>query len=96
MGRAPTERIWDLARERSNLRAVFLEATFPDALIELADASRHLTPKLFAAEVQKLGRDVPIIAIHIKPLRRQQVIDELQAMDIPGLQIGELGKEYSW
>ncbi len=41
---APTDGVWHAANALPNLKAVFLEATFPDELSWLADVSKHLTP----------------------------------------------------
>lgn len=90
----PTERLWALARKVPQLKGVFLEAAFPDALAELAEASRHLTPTRFAGEIQKLGRDVRVIAVHIKPAFHEQVVAELEALGLKNLEIGEPGREY--
>jgi len=91
----PTEAIWDLARATPGLKAVFLEASFPDSMTPLANLSKHLTPATFAAEVRKLGRDdVDIIAVHMKPRYRDQILDELGALAIPNLTIGQFGQPY--
>ncbi|HKI16603.1 MAG TPA: 3',5'-cyclic-nucleotide phosphodiesterase, partial [Isosphaeraceae bacterium] len=58
----PTTTFWQLAGEAANLKAVFLDASFPDAMENLALTSKHLTPKLFAAEAAKLARAVTFIA----------------------------------
>ena len=77
----PTEAIWKLARDTPDLKAVFLEASFPDGMTALANISKHLTPAIFAGEVRKLGRDdVELVAVHIKPRYREQIIDELAAL----------------
>ena len=56
---APTDALWQLANALPKLKAVFLEATFPNELGWLAEVSKHLTPATFAAEVRKLTRPVP-------------------------------------
>jgi ribonuclease BN (tRNA processing enzyme) len=92
----PTDELWARAGARANLRAVFLEASFPDALGWLAEASGHLTPARFAAELRKLPRPVPAIAVHIKPRYREQVVKELLALGQPELQIGRFGVPYEF
>ena len=54
----PTEEIWRRANELANLQAVFLEATFPDSMAQLAALSGHLTPSGFGGEIRKLHRPV--------------------------------------
>jgi ribonuclease BN (tRNA processing enzyme) len=92
----PTEEIWRRANAAANLRAVFLEATFPQAMAELAGIARHLTPALFAAEVRKVRRPVRFIAVHISPRFYPQVVEELRALGLPDLEIGEPGKTYEF
>lgn len=92
----PTERVWEIARATPNLRAVFIEASFPNSLQGLADASLHLTPRTFAAEAAKLPMGLRIIAVHLKPRYRREVVDELEACGIEGLEIGQSGKLYEF
>ncbi len=90
----PTERVWQLARERTDLAAVFLEAAFPDEQAELARVSGHLTPRTFEREWQKLGRDVALVAVHLKPRYRELLVRQLGALAIPRLSIGSPQEEY--
>src|SRR5262249_51364855 len=85
----PTDEIWKYANATPNLKAVFLEATFPNAMMQLADLSKHLTPVQFAAEIRKLKKPAAVIAVHIKARFRDQVIKELENLGISGLQIGQ-------
>lgn len=90
----PTERIWQVARETPNLKALFLGASFPEEMAELAGVAAHLTPRLFGGEVAKLAKDIDIIAVHIKPGHREQVVRELEDLGLERLQIGAGGQEY--
>jgi ribonuclease BN (tRNA processing enzyme) len=92
----PTEELWRLANALTKVSAVFLEATFPNSMHELAQIAKHLTPKTFGEEVRKLSRPAKIIAIHIKPSYYDQVVKELLSLELPGLEIGMPGKEYSF
>jgi ribonuclease BN (tRNA processing enzyme) len=93
---APTDLIWEHANRVPNLAAVFLEASFPNAMTELARISKHLTPEMFGGEVRKLSRRVAVIAIHIKSRYREQIVRELRALDLPNVEIGEFGTAYHW
>ena len=90
----PTERIWEVARGKPNLRAVFLGASFPDEMAELAGVAAHLTPSLFRGEVDKLATPVELVAVHIKPGLRKRVVEQLEALDLESLQIGVAGRDY--
>lgn len=78
----PTYRFWDIARSIENLRAVFLEASFPASLTWLAKLSKHLTAESFADEAAKLGRHTRFIAVHIKPRFYDEVVAELNAIQL--------------
>jgi len=90
----PTDQIWRLAQNSGLPVSVFLEACFPERLRALASVSFHLTPSLFAAEVRKIPQARTIIATHIKPRYRRETVEELQQLNIPGMLIGEVGREY--
>lgn len=91
-----TEEIWATAASRANLKAVFLESAFPNAMQWLADKTGHLTPAQFSHEFGKLARDVPVIAIHIKPAFHEQVVKELESLDLSSLTIGIPNTEYEF
>jgi ribonuclease BN (tRNA processing enzyme) len=92
----PTGELWALAKGCRRLRAVFLESAFPNSYAWLADKAKHLTPDMLLKEYQKLGRDVPLVAIHIKPAFYDQVVQELQQLGLPALSIGEPNREYEF
>jgi ribonuclease BN (tRNA processing enzyme) len=92
----PTEEFWRVAGAAPDLKAVFLEASFPDAMSNLAVISQHLTPAMFASEAHKLPRQVPFIAVHIKPRFYDQVVAELEAIDLADVQVGRHGMTYEF
>ncbi len=92
----PTDRLWEVAHQTPGLRAVFLEACFPNSMKRLAEASLHLTPDMFAREVAKMPSGIRIVAVHIKVRYREEVIGELSALKIPNLEIGECEKTYEF
>lgn len=90
----PTFEIWERANELPNLKAVFLEASFPNEMHELAEKTGHLTPALFREEVRKVKRPVRFIAVHIKAAVRERVVQELRALDLSNLEVGQFGRPY--
>jgi ribonuclease BN (tRNA processing enzyme) len=92
----PTEEFWSAAQRSGNLNAVFLEASFPNAMSDLAIVSKHLTPAMFVAEARKLAEQVPFIAVHIKPRFYDSVVDELAALRLPDLRVGKPGTTYEF
>jgi hypothetical protein len=92
----PTKRLWEVAHQTANLRAVFLEACFPNSLTRLAEVSLHMTPEMFSREVARMPANVKVIAIHIKVRYREEVVRELHDLQLPNLEIGECEKEYEF
>jgi ribonuclease BN (tRNA processing enzyme) len=91
---APSDAIWEAANRTPNLKAVFLELTFPESVTWLARVAKHLTPSLFAAEVRKLRPGVPVHVIHLKARYRDQAVRELAALGLPGVSVLEPGKAF--
>jgi hypothetical protein len=75
---------------------VFLEASFPNSMAHIAEISNHLTPALFAREIDKLERPARIIAVHLKPRFRAQLEQELRALNRPNLEIVQPGEAYEF
>ena len=93
----PTCRVWEIAKTVARLGAVFLEASFPDSMIGIAQKSAHLTPTLLAAELQKLDRpDVHVVVVHAKRSYRDQIISELRRLELPSWEPGEPEKVYEF
>lgn len=83
-----TDSFWKLLAGAPRLKAVLLESAFPDALAELARLAGHLTPRSFSSERHKLGREVPVWAVNVKPLFLADVLRELERLGIPRLTPG--------
>ena len=88
-----TEEIWSLGRMIPELKAVFLESSFPDELGALAKKSKHLTPSLFLKEFQKLERpDLPLYAYHMKPEFRNRIEEQISQLGIERVAFLEEGQ----
>ena len=92
----PTEEIWNVAKSNPKLKAVFLESAFPNSMRWLADKSMHLTPASFLDEYRKLGKSVPVIAVHLKPAFRGEISRELEALELDELRIATPGADYEY
>lgn len=93
----PTDEIWRVAHATTRLRAVFLEAAFPNSMTGLANLSKHLTPAMFGEEARKLDRnDIDIVVVHIKPRFRSEILAELEALGLPNLVIGRFNENYHY
>jgi len=90
---AGTFDIWKAASEARDLRAVLVECAFPNSMSGLADAARHLTPSGLKAELEKLNRnDVPAYLVNIKPMFREQVLTEVEALGLPNVRVFPIGR----
>lgn len=78
----PTDKLWDLLNATKNLKAVLLEASFPNGLQGLADISGHLTPNTVKSELAKFNRNgAQVMLYHLKPAFVPQLKKELKSMD---------------
>jgi ribonuclease BN (tRNA processing enzyme) len=85
----PTEKIWEIAKSKKNLKAIFTEVSFPNHLQKVANLSDHHTPQTLAQEISKMPKDVPIILTHFKPNFKEQLRLEIEALNEPRLTLLE-------
>jgi cAMP phosphodiesterase len=94
---AETEDFWKILNEMKELDALLIEASFPNRMAKLAEVSRHFTPASLVQELKKLNHNgMDIMAVHLKPSYRNEIIQELNALNIPNLGVMEPGKLYEW
>ena len=94
---AETEEFWKIVNEMKGLDALLIEASFPDRLSKLAHVSRHFTPATLGQELKKLTHNgLDIMAVHLKPSYREEIIEQLNALNIPKLKAMEPGRVYEW
>ncbi len=91
-----TDEFWAAAKRLDGLQAIIVDVSYPDEMHDLAVASKHFTPRSLAADLKKLGRDVPIYAVHIKPSHRDCVIRQLHELGDPRISVLEIGRTYEW
>ncbi|MBI2485444.1 MAG: 3',5'-cyclic-nucleotide phosphodiesterase [Deltaproteobacteria bacterium] len=76
-----TNSFWEKIQNNERLRAIIIEASFPNRLEEMARITKHLTPDLMARELSKLNRmDVEIYVTHLKPFCRKEVVADLDSL----------------
>lgn len=83
----PTEEIWSAARSAVNLKALFVECSFPNDLQRIADVSCHLTPSTLHSEMAKFPKDVPVYLYHMKPPALDRLKAEIAALGEPRLSV---------
>lgn len=76
----PTDRIWEVARTKKNLKAIFTEVSFPDSLAKVAQLSDHHTPSSMKEELKKMPGKVPVILTHLKPNYRSDILHEIKEL----------------
>ncbi len=89
----PTEAIWAETRRRADLKSIFVECSFPDAMAEIAEVSRHLTPATLREEMRKFTAGVPVNLYHMKPPTLPQLRADVAALSDPRIRILDDGDE---
>ncbi|BFU95951.1 MAG: cAMP phosphodiesterase class-II:metallo-beta-lactamase superfamily protein [Nitrospira sp.] len=91
-----TEELWSVAKRIPDLKAVFIECSYPNAKHDLARISKHLTPALLAEELRKLSRaDIAVYAYHLKPAYTDEIVRELNQLRLPSLTVLQEGQTIS-
>lgn len=89
--------IWEEARHQKDLKAIFVETSFPNRLGELAKLTGHLTPSMLGQELEKLGDiDVPIFIYHMKPQYLETLSTEIERLSRPNISILQQGDEFTF
>ena len=91
----PTEKLWTVARNAGDLKAVIVETSFPNRLQTLATQSGHLTPGTLKAELAKLSKSVSVFITHLKPPFIAEIQEEIAALG-RNLTLLEDGHTYSF
>jgi cAMP phosphodiesterase len=89
-----TDRFWAEANRLPNLKAIFVDVSFPSTEEGLAERSGHLTPRSLYEEMSKVEGEPMVYAVHIKPFFRSAVIDELAGLGHPRIKVAEINHEY--
>lgn len=94
---AETDELWTLINRTPKLDAILIEASFPNAMHQLAAVSKHLTPASLSHELKKLTHNgMDILAVHLKAAFREILLKELAALNIPKLRAMDPGHVYEW
>jgi ribonuclease BN (tRNA processing enzyme) len=92
----PMDSYWERLSALPRLDAVFLEVSFPNSHRDLAAHTGHHCPVTFATEIAKLRRPVRWIVVHRKARYADVIATELAALGLPGVEIVEPGREYTF
>jgi cAMP phosphodiesterase len=89
--------LWKEAREQKDLKAIFVETSFPNRLSELAELSGHLTPSMLEEELKKIDSlDVPIFIFHMKPQYLEALTAEIEGLNHPNISLLKQGDEFTF
>jgi ribonuclease BN (tRNA processing enzyme) len=88
----PTEEIWQYC---SGADALIVEVSFPDALQNLAQLTKHLTVAMLTEELAKIPvLPKRILVTHPKPQYYDQILREVNDMSIAGVELLRDGSVY--
>jgi hypothetical protein len=90
----PTECFWQHLASLDRLDAVFLEASFPRSLADLASVTGHLSTATFANEIGKLPRQVRWIVVHRKARYADVIATELKSLGLANVELVQPGHVY--
>lgn len=91
------QRFWNVLNDEADLDALFIECAFPDELGDLACSSHHFTPRLLARELTKFqNKDCRIYGVNLKPMYRERIIEQLDALEIKNFEVLEIGRVYKF
>ena len=94
---AATGLFWETVNSERSVAAVLIECAFPNELKDLSAISYHLTPAGLKEELKKLQReDCEVYVVNLKPSFRNETVRQIMELDIPRLNILEVGKVYEW
>lgn len=91
-----TDQFWAEANRLSNLKAIFVDVSFPSTEEPLAERSGHLTPRSLYEELDKVEGEPTVYAVHIKPFFRTAVVEEIAGLGDPRIKVAEINQEYNW
>jgi len=70
-------KIAELVNNDTSIKSLLIDVSFPSQLTELAEESKHLTPKLLSTMLCDFNRIVTIYPYHLKPAYKTEIINEL-------------------
>ncbi|HIC97414.1 MAG TPA: 3',5'-cyclic-nucleotide phosphodiesterase [Aquificaceae bacterium] len=85
--------LWDILNSDKDIKALVTEVSYPSYMHNLAEVSKHHTPKTLAEELKNLHRDdVDIYVMHLKPNSLEELREEI-ARELVGVKVLEDGDE---
>jgi len=90
----PTRELWNAVNRVRDLRAIFIEVSFPNRLQNLADRTCHFTPQTMAKEMEKvnISKGVRVFLYHMKPLYLKEIEKDVRALRMKNVSILKAGQ----
>ena len=79
----PCEAFWQAVNALPDVRHLLIDCSFPNAFEETALKTGHMTPALLETELRQLRGDPIILATHLKPVSKSEVLKEIAALSTP-------------
>ncbi|HWT70589.1 MAG TPA: 3',5'-cyclic-nucleotide phosphodiesterase [Oxalicibacterium sp.] len=73
--------LWQRLAADSQLRAVIIDCSFPDAEMWLAKLSKHFCPQLLAEDIGPMPYEMQFLITHLKPGQEELIMNQLQGHD---------------
>jgi len=90
----PTEEAWQIAKNTTGLKAIFIETSLPGKMQDIADKTGHLTPRSLTVELKKLkDTKAHIYLYHMKPRYQRLIRKEVAAIKDQKISIIEDGQQ---
>ncbi len=71
--------VWELVNRDPEIRVLITEVSYPSYMHNLAEVSKHHTPKTLAEELEHLKRkDVDVYVMHLKPNSLKELEEEIR------------------
>ncbi len=85
--------VWRMINEDREIRVLITEVSYPSYMHNLAEVSKHYTPRILKEELENLERnDVEIYVMHLKPNSVNELLREIPQV-LPGVKILRDGDE---
>lgn len=86
---------WDELDRDGKVPIILIECAFPDEMNDLAKIASHMTPSRLARELAKTGlKDRKFYVVNIKPMFRESIIEQINSLGLPNVEILEVGRVY--
>ncbi len=89
---APVPVVMAVLGKVPQLRAVFLEASFPSGMEDLAAVTKHHTAGQFLDAARQLPPAVKVFAVHVKPRCVEAITREIEAAGLPNVRVAVPGE----